>query len=476
MELAKQFEAVASDTVVDSLAFKLQAVLVSADPALAYDPQLIALAATATATEQRDVARRLKAKFGKEFNIITWNQDVRDYLLKQSVKDNTHLIQSENGSIKANVANAMIGLRDSGIKLAYDEFANAVVIQDGSPWANTGAWRDYDDTKAAEYLQHAKINVASVVAQEAAFALAQERKFHPVREWLNTLTWDGTSRAYRWLVDCLGVEDSQYTRSVAEAWLISAVARIQRPGCKVDTMIVLEGKQGVGKSKALRALANGHLDGDRGNQWFRDQLPDLDNPELGAYMQGVWIIEVAELEAIRGKQWTRTKAFLSSQIDIYRRKYGRHMQSYPRQCVFAGTTNETHWGGDTTGLRRFWPVEVGKIDLDRLLEQREQLWAEAMELFRDRQIWWLTGTAYEEAVVQQENRAPDDAFREAVEAAVAKLPTAEVTISQVCSELGLTHNGVGYQIMRIGKILVALGYQRRRRMVRGLRQPYYEKT
>jgi hypothetical protein len=99
-----------------------------------------------------------------------------------------------------------------------------------------------------------------------------------------------------------------------------------------------------------------------------------------------------------------------------------------------------------------------------------------MELFRDRQIWWLTGTAYEEAVVQQENRAPDDAFREAVEAAVAKLPTTEVTISQLCAELGLTHNGVGHQIMRIGKILVDLGYQRRRRMVRGLRHRYYEKA
>jgi putative DNA primase/helicase len=164
-------------------------------------------------------------------------------------------------------------------------------------------------------------------------------------------------------------------------WLISAVARIYRPGVKADHMLILEGEQGARKSTALKILA--------GEEWFTDELPDLGSKDAAIHMQGVWIVEIAELDAIGRAEVSRIKAFLTRTTDRFRPPYGRHTVEIKRQCVFAGTVNPDTYLRDETGNRRFWPIRCGDIDVEGLARDRDQLWAEAVSRFKSGAIWWL---------------------------------------------------------------------------------------
>jgi predicted P-loop ATPase len=317
------------------------------------------------------------------------------------------LMCGANGQPKPSLANA-ITLLQSTLTLAYDSFSAVTINQKPSPWGTSGRWSDLDDVSAANYLQHANVGISSALAHEAAYYLAKQNPIHPVRDWLNSLKWDGTPRLDRLADYYWGCPDSEYARMVSVFWPLSAVARIMRPGCIAKYMVVLEGEQDEGKSKSLRALVNGHLDGDKGVQWFRDNMPDIDHKDIGMYMQGVWIIEIAELSAVRGKEWERTKAFISSPRDTFRAPYGRNMEDYPRQCVFAGSTNEDKWGGDQTGLTRFWPLRPGKLRIDDILRDREQLWAEAKALFDEGRQWYGDAAFDQLAHAEQDERYDED--------------------------------------------------------------------
>jgi predicted P-loop ATPase len=256
-----------------------------------------------------------------------------------------------------------------------------------------------------------------------------------------------------------GADDTPLHRRISEAWAISCVARIMRPGCQAKYMLVLESPQDESKSKALRALTNGHLHGDEGIQWFRDSLPDIDKSDIGLYMQGVWIIEVAELSAIRGKAWERTKAFISSQVDTFRVPYGRNMQDYPRQCVFAATTNEQQWGGDQTGLARFWPIRTGHIDVPGILRDRDQLWAEARTLYDEGRPWWLDTETEKLAREAQQERMPEDSVAEHVAASVDSLLANslgdDVSVSEILTHLKWSEKDGP----AVGRALTRLGYE-----------------
>jgi predicted P-loop ATPase len=200
----------------------------------------------------------------------------------------------------------------------------------------------------------------------------EDRKFHPVCNWLDKLHWDGIPRLNRWLIMTFGVPDDEYHHAVASKLLIAAVRRVRQPGCKFDHMVVFEGGQGIGKSQSISMLF--------GSDWYTDQIADLLKKDAAIDLFGKWAIELSEIDHLVRSEVETVKAFLSRCTDRYRPPYGKMSVDFPRQCVFIGTTNSEEYLRDTTGNRRIWPVRCrsrGSADLEWLKETREQLWAEA---------------------------------------------------------------------------------------------------
>lgn len=292
--------------------------------------------------------------------------------------------------------------------LAFDDFSQEIVVRQPLPWdAATGPfprpWEDADDVRTAEWLQLRGVNVAPLVVGRAVGAVAREHRIHPVRDWLEHLRWDGIPRIETWTSSYLGAAPTAFNHTVGALWLISAVARIFRPGVKADHMLILEGPQGARKSTAIKVLA--------GEDWFTDELPELGSKDAAIHMQGVWIVEIAELDAIGRAEVSRIKAFLTRTTDRFRPPYGRYTVEIPRQCVFAGTVNPDTYLRDETGNRRFWPLRCGTIDIAALARDRDQLWAEAVHRFREGAIWWIDDPAIlAEAAAAQEARYQADAW------------------------------------------------------------------
>ena len=213
--------------------------------------------------------------------------------------------------------------------------------------------------------------------------VSRERTEHQVRDYLEGLTWDGVARVDRLLVDFMACDPSQgwLYGQYSRRWMISAVARIFQPGCKVDTMLILKGRQGAMKSSAFAAL---------GGRWFGDSPIPIGTDDAPQALQGVWIQEIPELDSMRRKEVTEIKAFLAKQFDRYRVRYDRLWTTRQRQVVIVGTTNEDTFLSDSTGSRRYWVADVvGQIDPERIRRERDQLWAEAVALYRSGEQWWL---------------------------------------------------------------------------------------
>ena len=321
------------------------------------------------------------------------------------------LRQDMAGTPERNEANVIIALTSdvafAGV-LAFDDFAQGIVVRQPLPWDGTTGpfprpWEDADEVRTAEWLQLRGVNVAPMVVGRAIGAVARDHRIHPVRDWLDHLRWDGIPRIETWTSTYLGAEPTAFHHTVGALWLISAIARIFRPGVKADHMLILEGPQGARKSTALKVLA--------GEEWFTDELPELGSKDAAIHMQGIWIVEIAELDAIGRAEVSRIKAFLTRTTDRFRPPYGRYTVEVPRQCVFAGTVNPDTYLRDETGNRRFWPLRCGTIDIAALARDRDQLWAEAVHRFREGAIWWIDDVALlEEARTEQESRYQGDAW------------------------------------------------------------------
>jgi predicted P-loop ATPase len=270
--------------------------------------------------------------------------------------------------------------------LVFNEFRQEIIVARNLPWDDQALplprpWTVADDVRCAEWLQRRDINVTPVVVSRSIMAVARDVRIHPIRDYLNALSWDAVGRLDRWAITHLGTEDTPLNRAFGALWMISAVARVMDPGAKADHMLILEGPQGARKSTALKVLA--------GEEWFTDELAEIGSKDAAQQMRGVWVIEIAELDAIGRAEVSRIKAFLSRTIDRYRPPYERYVIDVPRQCVFAGSVNPDTYLRDETGNRRFWPLRCGTIDLDALRRDRDQLWAEAVVRFRNGAIWWL---------------------------------------------------------------------------------------
>lgn len=261
--------------------------------------------------------------------------------------------------------------------IAFDEFAQRTVKLKPPPYASAstgGEWEGHDDSLTAMWLARTEaFTPSSALVAETIEVIARENAFHPVRQYLETLSWDGTSRLGYWLTDLLGAASNDYTRLVARFFLIGMVKRVMEPGCKFDYCLVLEGRQGMFKSSALRVL---------GGDWFKDTDLDLQNKDAMTALQGAWLYEIAEMDSLTRAEASKQKSFLSRQVDEFRPVYGRREVRLPRQVVFAGTTNSWEWNKDPTGGRRFWPIEVTDVDLQALAAQRDQLFAEALVEYR----------------------------------------------------------------------------------------------
>jgi predicted P-loop ATPase len=293
-----------------------------------------------------------------------------------------NLILNKEELPKAILANVLTALREApefqGV-LAYDEFSLSVVTKLQAPWQQVpGIWTDYDDSRCSEWLQRNAILVPTKLTAEGVKAVATQNRFHPVREYLQSLKWDGIDRIGTWLSSYLGVPRSAFADAVGERWLISACARIFKPGCQADYTLLLEGAQGARKSTALRVLAG---------EWFTDHISDLGSKDSRIELHGVWIVELGELDRLRGALNTKIKNFLTARSDHFRPPYARHAEHVARSNVFAATTNDPTPFTDETGNRRFWPVRCGEINIEKLKEDRDQLWAEASSRFFNGVPW-----------------------------------------------------------------------------------------
>jgi predicted P-loop ATPase len=283
-----------------------------------------------------------------------------------------------------------------------------------------------------------------------------ERAFHPVRDYLDGLRWDKTHRLDAWLSTYLGAPSGAYEAKIGRMFLVGMVARIFKPGCQSDYMIVLEGDQGERKSSACRVLAG---------EWFSDGLKTIGDKDASQHLRGKWLIEIGELSAFGRADTEALKHFLTQTVERYRPSYGRKEVVEPRQCVFIGTTNKKAYLKDETGGRRFWPVNIGRIELAELTRDRDQLFAEAVEAFRSGANWWPEADFERDHIKpRQAARYDADVWESPIRTFVAGQE--RVTIAQVASSaLGIEVGRIkDADQKRIAKALTSLRWTQKRTM------------
>lgn len=313
------------------------------------------------------------------------------------------LALNRNGGVVNSLANVLLILEhDPALQgIVFNQLADNLEIREGVPWTKHGHfWRDADDAQLEAYLANGYTEFTKARILSAITKVADDRTYHPVREYLQHLPpWDGVKRVDTLLVDYLDAADTSYVRAVTRKTLCAAVQRVRQPGCKFDTVLVMCGPQGIGKSTLIHKL---------GRDWFSDSLNLADTKDKTAAekLQGQWIIEIGELAGIGVAGVKTLRSFISTQDDKYRASYGRRVSSHPRQCIMIGTTNsEDGYLNDTDGGRRFWPVNTpggGAQDpWDLTDEDIDQIWAEVLMYVDSGEELILTGENAEAAEAMQ---------------------------------------------------------------------------
>jgi len=373
-----------------------------------------------------------------------------------------------------NEANAAWALRNEPLfdnLFAYNTFSDRVdVLRKSELGLPVGEWKDGYDLIVLEWFQRIGLQFNHTQVERAVNIVAAERAYNPVQDYLHGLVWDGVARLDTWLRDYVGAEQSDYKRAVGSRWMIGAVARALRPGCKMDNVLLFEGAQGKFKSTVFDVL---------GGAWFQDTCPDIGKKDALENLRGAWLIEMGELSAMRAAEIEPMKAFIAARQDRYRPSYGRRAANYPRTCVFAGTTNGEKYLKDDEN-RRFWPVTVGTIDIQALRRDRDQLWAEAVRRFDANEQWWLNAEETIDAVGEQAARKADDDWRPVIAAWLANLGDdfedveSHITNARIktdalripISELG--RRDADKDGKRIRQIMEDLGYSRKKARVHGV--------
>ncbi|MBD2861619.1 virulence-associated E family protein [Paenibacillus oceani] len=364
------------------------------------------------AIRQPGVKRQAGAEMpsvSEDFGDVDFDDDPEDDTWKQQLE--RHHKTTDLLSTPKNVELVLTHGAWKGI-LAYDAFGNTEVIRRALPWRSFlrpgigyEPWLGEDDKRLRHWfgVTHG-IRGASIIL-DAFTEASRQNRFHPIKEFLESTTWDGVPRMETIFIDYQGAADTHYVRQVTRKMLIAAVARIYDSGCKFDEMLVLVGKQGTGKSSLLARL---------GGRWFSDSLKSFENKEAGEHLQNGWIFEIGEMHAMKKTEVEHVKAFLSKTEDRYRVAYDRQVSEFPRKCVFFGTTNNKDFLTDDTGNRRFWPVDIN-IDQAKYNqwthltdEVVRQIWAEALVYYRSGESLTLDSRARADAEVQQEAHYESD--------------------------------------------------------------------
>lgn len=328
---------------------------------------------------------------------LTLAQDAKDRALQDFADSEIEnwealLVRSEEGAVKNILQNILLILRhDEALKgIAFNELSGSIEVLKDLPWNRPNKyWRDVDYDQLYGYVtDQYGVQFTDNRFSKALAIVADERRFNPLRDYIDSLPeWDGIERAETLLIDYLGADDDAYTRAVTVKTLVAGVKRVYEPGCKFDTVLVLDGKPGIGKSTLLRKL---------GGEFFSDSLSLADTRDKSAAekLQGVWIMEIGEMQGTRKADTDVLKGFLSRQVDEYRAAYGRVVERHPRTTIICGTTNSTTgFLRDMTGNRRYWPVFVGDgvyqaWDIDD--ETRDQIWAEAKKRYHEGETIFLS--------------------------------------------------------------------------------------
>ncbi|MBF2780675.1 virulence-associated E family protein [Staphylococcus saprophyticus] len=295
------------------------------------------------------------------------------------------------GAFKSSIPNIEIILRnDPNLKgkVAFNAFTKQIECLGKTPWNSESKirqWQDGDDSSLRGYIEKVYDIHHSGKTKDAIISVAIQNQYHPVKDYLNNLEWDGQPRLERLFIKYLGVEDTKVNRTTTRKALTAGVARVMEPGCKFDYMLTLYGPQGVGKSALLKKL---------GGAWFSDSLVSVTGKEAYEALQGVWLMEMAELAATRKAEVEAIKHFISKQIDRFRVAYGHYIEDFPRQCIFIGTTNKVDFLRDETGGRRFWPMTVNpdnvEVKWSKITKHDiDQIWAEAVHFYNEGEELYL---------------------------------------------------------------------------------------
>lgn len=345
------------------------------------------------ARENLEDARLL---FGDELEDVTFTEEEFDWM-KELEMDTKMNYLSSAGNI------TMILQKDRVLKEAFrqNEFDSRLHLFRKMPWRHVGKSdpvRNVDFAGLRNYIESVYKISSKPKIDDALMLEAERLRYHPIREYLTSLAWDGVPRVDDLLIEYFGAEPTEYTRHAIRKTLVGAVARIMQPGCKFDLSLVLVGGQGTYKSSFLHTL---------GGDWFSDTFSTVQGREALEQLRGAWIIEVAELAAMKRADVETTKHFITKQRDQYRPAYGQVTEIYPRQCVFICTTNEDEFLKDPTGGRRWLPIDVRqefttKSVMKDFPAEVDQVWAEAVDLYENGEPWYLENEEVQQAAVQQQ--------------------------------------------------------------------------
>lgn len=322
----------------------------------------------------------------------------------------TALELDKQGKIKDTLDNIVLIIRnDSELEsIAFNKHRDGIDARDGLPWEQMkGGWNDSDNAALKVYLSNKYGIYSPTKTKDAILAVAAERSYHPIKEYLDHLSeWDGIDRVETLLIDYFNATDNSYTRAVTRKMMVAAVARIYHPGTKFDSVLILNGPQGIGKSTFFAKLAG---------DWFSDSLTltDMKDKAGPEKLQGYWILELGELAGMRKTDVEVVKSFISRSDDKYRASYGVNVESHPRQCIIVGSTNaESGFLRDITGNRRFWPVRISGDGKRKAWQMSvydvEQIWAETLVLYGQGEKLYLEGSDVKLATNEQADAMESD--------------------------------------------------------------------